>query len=108
MKRKAEARLAAMEQRLAGQRNVTPLADRIRSWQLQGLLAQHEAIRHGLPDVDWPKLPPDVQSHERQAALAIAARMDQEAAEFLTTYPEYREVIEGRRDRGGEVRDADP
>ena len=108
MKGKAEARLATMEQRLANKVNALPLADRIRSWQIQGLLAQHEAMRHGLPDVDWPKLPPDVQSHERQEALSIAARMDQEAAEFLTTYPEYREVIEGGRDRGGEAKDADP
>ena len=97
-----------MEQRLAGKANGRPLADRIRSWQSQGMLAQHEAMRHGQPHVDWPKLPPDVQSHERQEAVAIVARMDQEAAEFLTTYPEYREVIEGRRDRGGEVGNADP
>ena len=103
MRRKAEARLAAMEQRLADQGNATPLADRINSWQLQGLLVQHEAMRHGLPDVDWPKLPPDVQSHERQAALAIVDRLDQELADFPKQYPEYMAVIQGRHDWGGET-----
>ncbi|MBX9678681.1 MAG: hypothetical protein K2X38_07940 [Gemmataceae bacterium] len=101
MKRKAEARLAAMEQRLAGKANARPLADRIRSWRLQGLLVECEAIKHGQPKVVWPKLPPDLAAHERREALAIVADLDREDAEFPQKYPEYMAVIQGRHDWGG-------
>ena len=108
MKRKRAARLADLERRLVGKQNPWPLAERIRSWQLQGLLAQHEAMRHGEPDVDWPKLPPDVLPHEQQEASAIVARLDQELADFPMQHPEYMAVIQGRHDWGGGVKDADP
>ncbi|MBX9681834.1 MAG: hypothetical protein K2X38_24000 [Gemmataceae bacterium] len=102
MKRKAAARLADLEQRLASKVNARPLIDRIRSWRLHELLAELEAMKHGEPKVVWPKLPPDVAAHERREALAIAAELDREDAEFPQKYPEYMAVIQGRHDWGGE------
>ncbi|MBX9677933.1 MAG: hypothetical protein K2X38_04150 [Gemmataceae bacterium] len=103
MNRTAAARLAAMKQRLASKANGRPLIDRIRSWRLQELLAELEAMKHGEPKVVWPKLPPDLPAHEREEALAIVAELDREAAEFPQKYPEYMAVIQGRHDWGGET-----
>jgi hypothetical protein len=103
VKRSASARLAALEKRLAPApaRDGWTLEKRIRSWELQGLLAQLTAIDRGEPQPSWPKLPPGLLLHEREGALAILARMDQELRDFARDYPEYIEVFRERRNRGG-------
>ncbi|MFO0863925.1 MAG: hypothetical protein U0744_04610 [Gemmataceae bacterium] len=107
MKNSASARLAALEQRLAPARDGWTLEARIRSWELQGILAQLTAIDRGEPQPSWPKLPPNLSAREQTEALAILARMDQELRDFAKNYPEYIEVFRERRSRGG-TKDTEP
>jgi len=82
-----------------------PLARRLNVWRLEGVLAEHAALKAGRPQVRWPALPPDLPVAERAEALEIVAEWDKELAEFPQRHPDLWAAI--KRRRGGQASEAD-